>query len=142
MPKLYSNCPLRRRCDWVITISGTEHLLLGLIKDGEGVASEVLKRFGADRVVIESALSGGAPGERGQLIRKYRTFFQVLREMVAWLVEQGVTHVAMEATGVYWKPVYHALCEAEQIEVLLVNARHSKNVPGHKTDRASPTTRT
>ena len=70
------------------------------------------------------------PGERGQLIRKYRTFFQVLREMVAWLVEQGVTHVAMEATGVYWKPVYHALCEAEQIEVLLVNARHSKNVPG------------
>jgi hypothetical protein len=54
--------------------------------------------------------------------------------MVAWLVEQGVTHVAMEATGVYWKPVFHALCEAEQIEVLLVNARHAKNVPGRKTD--------
>ena len=54
--------------------------------------------------------------------------------MVAWLVEQGVTHVTMEATGVYWKPVFHALCEAEQIEVLLVNARHVKNVPGRKTD--------
>jgi transposase len=54
--------------------------------------------------------------------------------MVAWLVEQGVTHVAMEATGVYWKPVFHALCEAEQVEVLLVNARHVKNVPGRKTD--------
>jgi len=35
---------------------------------------------------------------------------------------------------VYWKPVFHALCEAEQIEVLLVNARHVKNVPGRKTD--------
>jgi transposase len=54
--------------------------------------------------------------------------------MVAWLVEQGVTHVAMEATGVYWKPVFHALCEAERVEVLPVNARHVKNVPGRKTD--------
>ena len=89
---------------------------------------------GKREVAVTVRVPGDAPGERGQLIRKYRTFFQVLREMVAWLVEQGVTHVAMEATGVYWKPVYHALCEAEQIEVLLVNARHSKNVPGHKTD--------
>jgi transposase len=40
----------------------------------------------------------------------------------------------MEATGVYWKPVFHALCEVDQIEVLLVNARHVKNVPGRKTD--------
>ena len=54
--------------------------------------------------------------------------------MVGWLVEQGVTHVAMEATGVYWKPVFHALCEADTLEVVLVNARHVKNVPGRKTD--------
>ena len=50
----------------------------------------------------------------------------MLQRPVAWLVEQGVTHVAMEATGVYWKPVFHALCEAEQIEVLLVNARQGQ----------------
>jgi transposase len=54
--------------------------------------------------------------------------------MVGWLVDQGVTQVAMEATGVYRKPVFHALCEAERLEVLLVNARHVKNVPGRKTD--------
>jgi transposase len=41
----------------------------------------------------------------------------------------------MEATGVYWRPVFHALCEAEApLEVLLVNARHVKNVPGRKSD--------
>src|SRR4051794_41296345 len=54
--------------------------------------------------------------------------------MVSWLVDQGVTHVAMEATGVYWKPIFHALCEADTLEVVLVNARHVKNVPGRKTD--------
>jgi transposase len=55
--------------------------------------------------------------------------------MVGWLSSQGVTHVTMEATGVYWKPIFHALCEAEgPLEVLLVNARHVKNVPGRKSD--------
>ena len=50
-------------------------------------------------------------------------------------MRRGVTHVTMEATGIYWKPVFHALAEAEQdFEVLLVNARHVKNVPGRKTD--------
>jgi transposase len=74
------------------------------------------------------------PGERRQQIRRFKTFYQVLRQMVTWLVEQDVTHVAMEATGAYWQPVFHRLCEAEQIEVLLVNTRHVKNVPGRKTD--------
>jgi len=55
--------------------------------------------------------------------------------MVAWLVAEGVTHVTMEATGIYWKPIFHALCAAERaLEVLLVNARHVKNVPGRKSD--------
>jgi transposase len=89
---------------------------------------------GKREVVVALRTPGNVPGERRQRIRKYKTFYRVLLEMVAWLVEQGVTHVAMEATGVYWKPVFHALCEAEQIEVLLVNARHVKNVPGRKTD--------
>jgi transposase len=54
--------------------------------------------------------------------------------MVRWLVEQGVTHVAMESTGVYWKPVFHALCESDSLEIVSVNARHVKNVPGRKSD--------
>jgi transposase len=42
----------------------------------------------------------------------------VLRQMVAWLGDNGVSHVAMEATGVYWKPVFHALCEADALAAL------------------------
>ena len=74
----------------------------------------------------EVAVAVRVPGRRRQLISKQKTFYQVLQRPVAWLVEQGVTHVAMEATGVYWKPVFHALCEAQQIEVLLVNARQGQ----------------
>jgi len=50
-----------------------------------------------------------------------------------WCKQAGVTHVAMESTGIYWKPVFNIL-EAD-FEILLVNARHVKNVPGHKTDK-------
>ena len=50
-----------------------------------------------------------------------------------WLKELGVTHVAMESSGVYWKPVYHVLEDAA-FELLLVNAQHVKNLPGRKTD--------
>jgi hypothetical protein len=47
--------------------------------------------------------------------------------MVTWLVSEGVTHVTMEATGIYWRPVFHALCEAERpLEVLLVTPGMSK----------------
>jgi transposase len=85
-------------------------------------------------VAVAVRTPGDQPGQRHQQLRKFKTFYPVLREMVGWLVAQGVTQVAMEATGVYWRPVFHALCEAEQLEVLLVNARHVKNVPGRKTD--------
>lgn len=89
---------------------------------------------GKREIAVTVRVPGQRSGTRSQQTRKFRTFYQVLRQMVGWLVEQGVTHVAMEATGVYWKPVFHALCEAEAVEVLLVNARHVKNVPGRKTD--------
>ncbi len=89
---------------------------------------------GKRKIAVAVRTPGDTPGERCQQIRMYKTFYQVLLEMVAWLVEEGVTYVAMESTGVYWKPVFHALCETEQIEVLLVNARHVTNVPGRKTD--------
>ncbi len=55
-----------------------------------------------------------------------------LRRLSCWLREVGITHVAMESTGVYWKPVYNIL-EAD-FTVSLINARHIKYVPGRKTD--------
>lgn len=65
--------------------------------------------------------------------RSYDGFTESLEQLRDWLKASGVTHVAMESTGVYWKPVYNVL-EAD-FEVILVNARHIKNVPGHKTDK-------
>src|SRR5205807_74424 len=61
------------------------------------------------------------------------TFTHDLLQLADWLGESGVTHVAMESTGVYWKPVWNIL--AEQFKVLLVNAQHIKAVPGRKTDQ-------
>lgn len=65
-------------------------------------------------------------------IRTFSTMTADLFELADWLREVGVTHVAMESTGVYWKPVFNVL-EGE-FEVLLVNAKHIKFVPGRKTD--------
>jgi transposase len=67
-------------------------------------------------------------------VRQYGTTVAELLEMNDWLKECGVRQVAMESTGVYWKPVWNIL-EAE-FEVILVNAAHVKNVPGRKTDKA------
>ena len=76
----------------------------------------------------------GPAGGRGQQVRRFSTFWAGLQEMAAWLVESGVTHVAMEATGIYWRPVWHALAGEETLTVLVCNAAHVKNVPGRKTD--------
>jgi transposase len=89
---------------------------------------------GKKEIAVTIRVPGQISRTRAQQTRKFRTFYQVLRQMVDWLVDHGVTHVAMEATGVYWKPVFHALCETDTLEVVLVNARHVKNVPGRKTD--------
>jgi transposase len=65
-------------------------------------------------------------------VRSFATTTAALLEMADWLVEHAVTHVAMEATGVYWKPIWHLL--EEHFELVLANAQHIKNVPGRKTD--------
>ena len=67
-----------------------------------------------------------------QSTRTLSTMTAGLLEMSDWLAEHRVTHVAMESTGVYWKPVYNLL--EDDFEVMVVNARHVKNVPGRKTD--------
>ena len=66
-------------------------------------------------------------------IRRFAAFTQDLMAIVAWLLECGIRTVAMEATGVYWIPLYQLLSDAG-IKVCLVNARHVKNVPGRKSD--------
>lgn len=73
-------------------------------------------------------------GRRRKEKRRFGTFSTDLLAMADWLRTCGVTHVAMEATGVYWKPVWNML-EGQFTEVLLVNAQHIKAVPGRKTDQ-------
>jgi len=65
--------------------------------------------------------------------REFEAYTSSLTNLREWCKRAGVTHVAMESTGVYWKPVFNVL--EEDFEVILVNARHVKNVPGHKTDK-------
>lgn len=65
--------------------------------------------------------------------KTFGTFTDELYTLVGWLQDNGVTHIAMESTGVYWKPIYFIL--EEFFEIILVNARHIKNVPGQKTDK-------
>jgi transposase len=65
--------------------------------------------------------------------RTFSTFTCELLALSSWLKQCEVTHIAMESTGVYWKPVFNIL--EKDFSILLVNAQHIKNVPGHKTDR-------
>jgi transposase len=74
-------------------------------------------------------------GKDERVQKQVRTFGTTTRELVAlrdWLLSQGCTHLAMESTGVYWKPVYTILEGA--LEIVVANAQHVKKVPGRKTD--------
>jgi transposase len=86
------------------------------------------------QISVAVRLPGELPGERRQVVRSFKTFWRALRTMTDRLAELGVTDVAMEATGVYWWPVYFALQAIGQIEVWVCNAAHMRNVPGRKTD--------
>ena len=66
-------------------------------------------------------------------VKTFKTTTQELMALSDWLSAEGATHIAMEATGVYWKPVWHILSDGE-FELILANAAHVKNVPGRKTD--------
>src|SRR3984885_10036141 len=75
-------------------------------------------------------MSGGKVDREG---REFETPTRDLLALLNWLTQSGCTHVAMEATGVYWKPVWNILCDGA-FELILANAAHIKNVPGRKTD--------
>jgi transposase len=71
----------------------------------------------------------------GKVFEEVRTFSAMTADLLAladWLAQHGITHVAMESTGVYWKPVFNIL--ESGVHVMLVNAEHIKQVPGRKTD--------
>ena len=94
---------------------------------------QVERRCGLDihkNTVVATIMGEDLPKET----REFGTFTRSLTELREWLLSKGITHVAMESTGVYWKPVYHVL-EPSGMTVWIVNARHIKYVPGHKTDK-------
>jgi transposase len=87
--------------------------------------------------VCACVIAPGPDGKRQEVVRTFGTTTAELLKLRDWLAEQGVTHVAMESTGVFWKPVYYIL--EDGLDVMLVNAAHVKNVPGRKTDLADAT---
>lgn len=86
--------------------------------------------------VMAAVRAPGEGGRRKEVVREFRTYTDDLVALADWLRSEGVTQVAMEATGVYWKPVWYVLEALPDVELLLVNARHVKNLPGRKTDVA------
>lgn len=84
------------------------------------------------KTVVPCVLRSGPKGTVGKETRTFGTMTRDLEAMADWLAQQGVTHVAMEATGVYWKPIYNVL--EGRFTLLVVNAEHLKAVPGRKTD--------
>jgi transposase len=84
------------------------------------------------RTVVACLITTTEGQEPIKVIRTFRTMTSELLALADWLREAGCTHVAMESTGVYWRPVYNLL--EGQCELLVVNAQHIKAVPGRKTD--------
>jgi transposase len=84
------------------------------------------------REVVACVVISGSDGMPSKTIRAFGTMTPDILALADWLATQEVTHVAMESTGVYWKPIWNLL--EEQFELFLVNARHVKAVPGRKTD--------
>src|SRR3712207_5927001 len=89
-----------------------------------------------DTVVASARLASGR--DVGIEARTFATTTAGLLALSAWLAERGCTHVAMEATGVYWKPVWHVLSDGD-FALVLANAAHVRNVPGRRTDVADAT---
>src|SRR5690348_8126822 len=95
---------------------------------------------GKDEIAVAVRMPGDGPEGRVTVKRTFRTFYGVMGEAARWLVSLGVTHVAMEATGVYSMPVYYALVEHGDFEkVLICNAAHVKNrSEEHTSELQSP----
>ena len=86
------------------------------------------------KLVVACTIVPGVAGAPQRRLRRFGTMTAELEELAGWLAGQGVSHVALESTGVYWQPVWNILEEHGGFRLLLVNARHIKAVPGRKTD--------
>ena len=84
------------------------------------------------QLVVACLITAGNDGPPRKEIRTFGTMTDDRLALAAWLADAGCTHVAMESTGVYWQPISNLL--AGTFELLLGTARHSKAVPGRKTD--------
>src|SRR5437764_3053977 len=84
------------------------------------------------QTVVACVLLTAPSGKVSRALRTFATTTASLQELADWLAAQGVSHVAMESTGIFWRPVFNVL--EGRFEVILVNAQHMKAVPGHKTD--------
>lgn len=84
------------------------------------------------KLVVACLMVTTADGKMHKEIRTFSTMTADLLALTDWLVAMGCTHVAMESSGVYWKPIFNLL--EGQFELLVVNAQHIKAVPGRKTD--------
>lgn len=84
------------------------------------------------KVIVACLLVLDPNGELQREVKKFGTMTEDLLALLDWLQQAGCTHVAMESTGVYWKPIYNIL--EGHLEVVVVNAQHLKGVPGRKTD--------
>jgi transposase len=104
-----------------------------------GAALEVLHErcAGLDvhkKTVVACVLRPGPKGVPTRVTQTFSTMTSGLERLGDWLAGQGVTHVAMEATGAYWKPVYNVLEDQGRCTLVVVNAEHFRAVPGRKTD--------
>lgn len=104
------------------------------MKDKEQISYEQIIERGCGldvhKKVVVATIRGKGIKETTQT---YSGFTESIEAMRDWLKDNKISHVAMESTGVYWKPIYNIL--EEDFTVILVNAKHIKNVPGHKTDK-------
>ena len=87
-----------------------------------------------DMIKVAIRSPGEKPWTRKTEILEFRTFYGVLQAMARELRRRGVTHVVMEASGIYTDPVYYALCEQDFEQVAVINPAHAKALRGHKTD--------
>ena len=84
------------------------------------------------RFVVACLISYSEEGKQRKELRRFDTMTSELLRLVDWLQSAGCTHVALESTGVYWKPLFNLM--EGLLEIVLVNAQHMKAVPGRKTD--------
>ena len=87
-------------------------------------------------IIVACLVKGAVDAEPEAETRTFSTLIPEMQKLRDWVIESECRNIAMESTGIYWQPIYEMLesCFDGEISILVVNARHMKNVPGRKTD--------